>query len=371
MIQPEVEILAIAIVVAVACAIVGVFLVLRGMALMSDAISHSILLGIVLGFFLTGDITSPLLIVGAAATGLLTVMLVELLERTRLVKEDAAIGLVFPALFSIGVILISRYASNVHLDTDAVLLGELVFAPFDRLEIAGIDAGPRVLWVMGVILLLNAAFIELFYKELKLTTFDPALAAALGFSPVLVHYLFMSLVSVTAVGAFDAVGSILVVAMMIGPPAAAYLLTDRLRTMVLLSALIGAVGAIAGFFLSAALDASIAGCMATMVGVCFALSFTFAPERGMVAVRQRRVRQRWEFAVRMLAIHLLNHEGAPDRREESRVDHLHEHLRWDPVFAREVVERAIEQGWVVLEGAEQLALTSGGREAARRTVGAT
>src|SRR5690606_35691313 len=123
-IQPEFEILLIAIVVAMACALPGVFLVLRRMALMSDAISHSILLGIVLAFFVTGDVTSPLLILAAAATGVLTVMLVELLNHTRLVREDAAIGLTFPFLFSIGVILIARFAGNVHLDTDAVLLGE-------------------------------------------------------------------------------------------------------------------------------------------------------------------------------------------------------------------------------------------------------
>lgn len=369
MIQPEVEILLISMVVAVACALPGVFLVLRRMALMSDAISHSILLGIVLGFFFVGEVTSPLLIIAAAATGVLTVMLVELLNHTRLVKEDAAIGLVFPALFSIGVILIARYAGSVHLDTDAVLLGELVFAPFERLELGGLDLGPRVLWTMLTILVLNAVFLAVFYKELKLTTFDAGLATALGFSPVLVHYLFMSLVSVTAVGAFDAVGSILVVAMMIAPPAAAYLLTDRLPTMIFLSAGIGVVGAAGGYLLSSLLDASIAGCMAVVIGLCFAASFAFAPERGVVAVAQRRARQRWEFAEKMLAIHLLNHEALPERVEESRVEHLHQHLRWDPEFARRVVERALDRGIVAREGADRLALTPGGRSAARETVG--
>jgi manganese/zinc/iron transport system permease protein len=137
----QVEIQAIAAVVAVACALPGVFLVLRRMAMMADAISHTVLLGIVLVFFLTRDLNSPLLIVGAAATGVVTVSLVELLNRTRLVKEDAAIGLIFPALFSIAIILISRFAGDVHLDTDAVLLGELAFAPFERVELAGLDFG--------------------------------------------------------------------------------------------------------------------------------------------------------------------------------------------------------------------------------------
>lgn len=368
MIQPEFEILLIAIVVAMACALPGVFLVLRRMALMSDAISHSILLGIVLAFFVTGDVTSPLLILAAAATGVLTVMLVELLNHTRLVREDAAIGLTFPFLFSIGVILIARFAGNVHLDTDAVLLGELVFAPFERFELAGHDLGPRVLWLMLVILLLNTAFLAVFYKELKLTTFDAGLAASLGFSPVVLHYLFMSLVSVTAVGAFDAVGSILVVAMMIGPPATAYLLTDRLPVMIVLSAGIGVVSAVLGYALSSTLDASIAGSMAVTIGACFAVTFALAPHRGVLAVARRRARQRWEFAGMMLAIHLFNHERLPDNEEESRVSHLQDHLRWEPEFIRGVVRRAIGANLVTWEGTDRLALTANGRARAREAM---
>jgi manganese/zinc/iron transport system permease protein len=209
---PEQEIQWIAAITAAACALPGVFLVLRRMALMSDAISHSILLGIVLAFFVVEDLASPLLVAAAAATGVLTVSLVELLNRSGRVREDAAIGLVFPALFSVGVILIARYAGSVHLDVDAVLLGELAFAPFHRMEIAGVDLGPRTLWLMTAVLVLNLGFVGALYKELKLTTFDAALAGALGFAPGLVHYVFMALVSVTAVGAFEAVGSILVVA---------------------------------------------------------------------------------------------------------------------------------------------------------------
>ena len=133
------EIQLIASMVAVACALLGVFLVLRRMAMMSDAISHTVLLGIVIAFFITRSITSPLLLIGAALMGVLTVSLVELINRTRLVREDAAIGLVFPAIFSIAVIMISRFAGDVHLDTDAVLLGELAFAPFNRLHIFGLD----------------------------------------------------------------------------------------------------------------------------------------------------------------------------------------------------------------------------------------
>jgi manganese/zinc/iron transport system permease protein len=362
----QIEIQLIASLVAVACALPGVFLVLRQMAMMSDAISHTVLLGIVVSFFLIGDLNSPLLIIGAAAMGLLTVVLVELLNQTRLVKEDAAIGIVFPVLFSIAVIIISRYAQGIHLDTDVVLLGELAFAPFDRLALFGFSL-PRALVVMGVILLLNLAFISLLYKELKLATFDAALAATLGFSPALVHYGLMTIVSVTAVGAFDAVGSILVVALMVAPPAAAYLLTDRLSRMLLWSGLIGIGSAVSGYWLARWLDASIAGSMATMAGVIFGLVFLLSPQRGMVALSLRRMRQKWEFAQTMLAIHLFNHEDTEAFPLESRVDHLWEHLRWQPDFAEQVVRYAEGQG-TVRRQAGRLSLTDQGRSLAEQAI---
>jgi manganese/zinc/iron transport system permease protein len=363
----QIEIQLIAVVVAAACALPGVFLVLRRMALLSDAISHAILLGIVIGFFLVRDLASPLLVVGAAVTGVLTVVLVELLHRTGRVREDAAIGLVFPVLFSIGVILIARHAGSVHLDVDAVLLGELAFAPFDRWVVAGQDLGPKSLYLMLGILLINLVFIVVFFKELKLATFDAALAAALGFSPVAIHYALMSLVSVTAVGAFNAVGSVLVVALMIAPPATAYLLTDRLGIMLLLSAGIGALAGVSGYWLAHLLDASIAGAMATMCGVLFGAAFLFAPQRGLVAAWQRRRRQRWDFALAMLTIHLYTHEESPEAVYECRREHLTEHIRWSEHFADRVVERALRGNLIQLQNG-LLLLTDEGRSAARKAI---
>ena len=363
----QMEIQLVAVVVAVACALVGVFLVLRQMAMMSDAITHSILPGIVVAFFLVQDLSSPLLIAGAAATGVLTVSLVELLNRTRLVREDAAIGIVFPALFSIGVILIARFAGGVHLDLDVVLLGEIAFVPFNRTELFGTDLGPTALVMMGLILLINLAFITLFYKELKLATFDAGLAAALGFSPALIHYALMSVVSITAVGAFDAVGAILVVALIVGPPVCAYLLTDRLWLMLVLSSGIGAFAAIAGYWLARLMDASIAGSMATMVGVTFVVIYFLAPERGLLAIAIRRRRLRWEFAGTMLAIHLLNHEGLPQAEQENRIEHLKEHLNWDPIFSERVVRHSVRSGSVVRQNS-YLFLTERGRQRAREAI---
>ena len=364
---PQTEIQLIAAVTAAACGLVGAFLVLRKTALLSDAISHAILPGIVLAFFWTENLNSPLLLLAAALTGVLTVGLIEALGRTRLVKQDAAIALVFPALFSIGVVLISRYASGVHLDTDAVLLGDPAFSWIRRFEVSGRDLGPQSLWLMGTVLALVAAFVTVFYKELKISTFDAALAGALGLAPAAIHYALMTLVSVVAVGAFDVVGSILVVGLMIAPPAAAWLLTDRLPVLLGLSVGIGVVSALSGYWLARGLDVSIAGAMAVMAGVWFAVCLAFAPERGLVAQARRRARQRVAFAERMLLVHLLHHEHTPEADRECRVGHLSEHLRWERSFAARAV-RAAERGGAVTRSGDRLALTAPGREAARRAM---
>lgn len=362
--QYQAEVILVAAVVAAACALPGVFLVLRRMSLMSDAITHTVLLGIVIAFFIVEDLRSPVLIIGAALVGLLTVYMIESLSRTKLIAEDAAIGLTFPLLFSIAVILISRYAGDVHLDTDAVLLGELALAPQRRWVLAGWDLGPQAVWIMGTILALNVGFVALFFKELKLTTFDPALAAALGISPVVLHYGLMTSVSVTAVGAFDAVGSILVVALMVGPPSAAYLLTDNLARMTILSVVIAVSSAFLGYLMAHLLDASIAGSMATVIGVLFVLTVVAAPKRGLIAAARRRTRQRWEFAQRLLAAHLLNHEGSPEQARESRISHIDEAMGWESAVREEVVTRAERRG-LLRRSDGTLELTEEGRAHAR------
>ncbi|HLC46748.1 MAG TPA: metal ABC transporter permease [Candidatus Nanoarchaeia archaeon] len=363
----QIEIIIIACLVAVACAIPGVLLVLRKMSLMSDAISHSILLGIIIAFLFVKNLGSPLLIIGAAIMGVITVSLTELLRNTNKVKEDAAIGLVFPALFSIAIILITKFASGVHIDTDAVLLGEIAFAPFDRLSVFGMDIGPQSMWIMAAILIINVAFVLLFYKELKLSTFDAGLAATLGFMPALLHYGLMSIISITAVGAFDIVGSVLVVAFVIAPPAAAYLLTERLDWMLIISSILGMVSAISGYFFALAFDVSIAGSMASMTGVLFVLTLIFAPQKGLLSKAALYWQQKWVFATHMLAVHLLDHEGREEENIENRVSTLHRHLNWEEGFSRKVIRKAVSQELVLHEG-EMLRLTSLGRETAKRVM---
>lgn len=341
----QLEIQLIASLVAVACAIPGTFLVLRKMAMISDAISHSILPGIVVGFFVTQDLNSPLLILLAALTGIITVVLVEYIQKTGLVKEDTAIGLVFPAMFSIGVILIAKNANDVHLDVDAVLLGELAFAPFDRLLIAGTDVGPKSLWVIGTILLITITLLILFFKELKISTFDKGLSASLGFSPAIIHYGLMSVSSITTVGAFDAVGAILVVALMIAPAAAAYLLTTDLKKMLALAIGFGIFSAIFGYWVAHWLDASIAGSITTVLGLVFLLVYLFAPSKGIIAVMYREKQQRTEVSLLTFLLHLKNH----DEIEERHVNHLNEHINWQKVRAKTVLDLANKNNMIHIE----------------------
>jgi manganese/zinc/iron transport system permease protein len=365
--SPELQILLTATVTAIAAALPGTYLVLRRTALVSDAISHAILPGIVVAFFLTHDLNSPLLLVSAAATGVLTVFLIEALLRSGLVPEDAAIGLVFPALFSIGVILISRYAGDVHLDTDSVLLGEIAWVPFDQVVVGGVELGPRALWTMSVILLLNLLVIFLAWKELKLATVDPGLAALLGFSPVAVHYSLMAMVSITAVGAFDAVGSILVVALMIAPPATAYLVVDRFAPMLWVGAAVAAASAVLGYGAAYVLDVSIAGSMASACGLLFATALVLAPRRGLVAQVRRRTSQRLELGMRMLLVHLLHHQETEAETEECRIPSLHRHLQWSEARTRQVVREAENRELVARVG-EILRATADGRQLAEVAV---
>ena len=345
MTNAQFEIQLIASLVAIACTIPGTFLVLRKMAMISDAISHSILPGIVVGFFITQDLNSPLLILLAAITGVLTVVMVEKIQQTKLVKEDTAIGLVFPALFSIGVLMIAKYANDIHLDIDAVLLGELAFTPFDRLYFNDMDFGPKSLWVIGIILTITLGLLFAFYKELKLSTFDAGLATSLGFSPAILHYGLMSVASVTTVGAFDAVGAILVVALMIAPAATAYLLTTNLKKMIALACFFGVFSAISGYWAANFLDASIAGSIATMLGLVFLAVYLFAPSKGLFAVLYREKQQRLEVSLITFILHLTNHTEV----EERHVNHLNEHINWQKVRSKAVLNLAQKNNLVTID----------------------
>lgn len=349
--------------ISVACALPGVFLVLRKMALISDAISHSILPGIVLGFFITQDLASPLLIVMATLTGVLTVVLVEYIQKTGLVKEDTAIGLVFPSLFSLGVIMIARNAGDVHLDVDAVLLGEVAFAPFDRWMYEGIDMGPKSLWMVGIILSISVSLLVLFFKELKIATFDAGLAASLGFTPMAIHYGLMTISSVTTVGAFDAIGAILVVAFMIVPAATVYLLTNNLKKMLVYSALVGVLASVIGYWIAHFLDASIAGTIATVLGLMFFMVYLFAPDKGYISQWYKTKQQKTEVAMLVFMLHISNHE----EEKERNIHHLEEHINWTKHRAKKVLKLAGQNNMILIEN-DIVSLTKKGTQFTKKAI---
>ena len=457
--------------IAVSGALLGTFLLLRGMSLTSDAISHTVLLGIVVAFMVMSSVfdqepslSSVWLIFGAAAAGVATVLLTELIYRSGLVRQDAALGLAFPLLFALAVIMVSRFVDDVHLDEDAVMVGEIGVAwantnshcldqcttvtitPDDpRAELTrqcvncrelGIsprdkeaefteicancgEYGPAQAWqagftqkepvlvfwpksitVMALLTLLTVVAVVLLYKELKLSTFDPTLAAALGFRPTLLHYGLMVMVSLVAVGAFDAVGSILVVAFFIIPPAAAYLLTDRLPRMLAYSSLIGAAGAYTGYDLArgnllglahisdilAALndllglelieqwDSSISASMVLMIFFFFLAAWIFSPKYGLVSTMIRRRNQRRNFDIQVVLGHIHHHlvrlSNIPDlaldddriraaESDELTVSTLHRHFRWSPAKMQRILRRLRASNLVQVQ-ADLVSLTAQG-----------
>jgi manganese/zinc/iron transport system permease protein len=350
--------------VAAACAVPGVFLVLRKMVLVGDAISHVLLLGIVLAYFVVRDAASPVLFFGAAAVGVLTVALVEALQRTRLLKEDAAIGLVFPALFSVGTLLASMYLRNTHLDVDRVLLGSAELAYLDRFTIAGQDFGPRGFAIPTIVFLVASLLVAVGFKELKLATFDAGLAATLGFRPAWIHYALMLGVSLTTVAAFDAVGPVLVLAFFAVPPATARLLTNRLDRMLALSVAFAVGAAAAGTWLAFQWDITTAGTVCAVLGAEFAVALLAAPDRGLLAEMRRRRRLIRDLHGSLLVVHLLRHEGTPAETDESRRDGLERHLNWSLAKTERVVGRALAEGWIVAVN-DCWKLTDIGRERAK------
>lgn len=276
--------------VAVSCALLGCYLILRKMAMVGDAISHAVLPGIFIAFLLAGTLSSVPMLIGAACFGVLCTALIEFFHKQGKLASDAAIGLVFTFLFAVGVILISMYAGQVDIDQDCVLYGEIAYIPLDVwITESGTNLGPIAVWTMGIVLLLICAIILFGYKGLFITTFDPAFATALGISTSFWHYLLMSAVSLTTVVAFESVGAILVVAFLIGPAATAYLLTNKLSTMLILASLIGILAAIGGYYLAVLINGSIAGAMAAVVGLLFGLALLFSPLHGIIGKRFRAI----------------------------------------------------------------------------------
>lgn len=275
--------LAIGIGVAVPCAMLGCYLVLRRMSLLGDAISHGVLPGIVVAALLSGQVSSWLTIPGAMAFGVLTALLTQALHRWSRTPEDASMGIVFTCLFALGVVILSQNLSHAHIDTECVLYGEFEFVPFDTFEWMGWEI-PYALPPAMSVAVLTVFFVLLLWKELKLVSFDPESAAILGWGANLLHYALMAMVAAVTVVAFRVVGSILVIAMLIVPAATAQLLCDRLWIMVASAVGVAIVAAATGIVLAhpMLLETNSAGMMTVAAGVIFAIAVLFAPRHGVV-----------------------------------------------------------------------------------------
>ena len=342
---------------AAACAPLGVFLILRRLSMMADAISHTVLLGIVLAFFLTHDLGSPWLLFGAALVGIVTVSLVELLGKTRLVKYDDAIGVIFPLLFALAVILISKYAGNAHLDTDMVLMGEVIYAGLNTVAIGGAEI-PSAALKMGALVLLIAAFITTFYKELKVSAFDGEYARLIGVPTGILFYALMSLTSLTTVAAFDAVGAILVISFFIAPGATALLFTKHLSHTLLLALLISMVNSVIGYTLAVHTNASIAGLCAVMNMLIYLLALLTGP-KGAITTYIRRWQSIRQMQRDLFLLHIGRHTAEHMESAENHAAEIGDHLKWDENKVRRVSCALIERRLLRCEGSYYLLTDAG------------
>ncbi len=272
---------------AMSCALLGNYLVLRRMSMMGDAISHAVLPGLAIAFLISGSRDSLTMMVGAVLIGVMTAFLVEAIQKLSGLDRGASMGVIFTTLFALGLILIRQAADHVDLDPGCVLYGAIELTPLDVYEWGGLEI-PRAAVTNAAMLLVNLAFVLAFYKELKITSFDPALATTIGINASGMHYVLMTLVAATTIAAFESVGSILVIAMLIVPGAAAHLLTDRLARMLALSLVIAGLSAVFGHIGAITVpgwfglrDTSTAGMMAVAAGAIFVCVFFFAPHHGV------------------------------------------------------------------------------------------
>lgn len=263
-----------AVLVGIICGVVGCFIILRGLALMGDALSHAVLPGVAIAFMLGINF-----FIGAVVTGILTALAIGFVTQNSRVKEDAAIGIMFTAAFALGIILITQIHS-VSVDLPHILFG-------DVLGVSTTD-----LWLTGGTGLVVLLAVILFYKELLLTSFDPTMAAAIGLPNRLIHYFLMVLLSLVTVASLQTVGIVLVVAMLITPGATAYLLTDRLSVMLWLAALFGVISAVVGLYVSYYVENIPSGATIVVTAtVLFLLALLFSPKQGLVWRRLRKARR--------------------------------------------------------------------------------
>lgn len=249
--------------VGVICGVIGCFIILRGMALMGDAISHAVLPGVAISYMLGINF-----FIGAVATGILTAVGIGFISQNSRVKNDSSIGIVFTAAFALGILLITSLKSSS--DLYHILFGNVL------------AVRPSDMWITLIIGIIVLGSVYLFYKELLVSSFDPIMAQAYGLPTKLIHYFLMTLLTLVTVASLQTVGIILVVAMLITPASTAYLLTDRLSVMIGLSALFGAISAVGGLYMSFTYNLASGATIVLVATTLFILSLLFSPKQGIL-----------------------------------------------------------------------------------------
>lgn len=347
---------------AVPASIVGTFLVLRRMSLLGDAISHAVLPGVAIAFLFSGQISGWPIFLGALLTAILTALLTRGVAAAGVVNEQAGLGVVFTSLFALGVLLISRAAENVDLDPGCVLYGAIEFVPLETVTVGPIEI-PRTAIPLGVTAILSIGFVILFFKELKITSFDAALAESMGLSPHRMDFILLLLTAVITVLSFEAVGSILVIVLLVAPACTALLLTDRLEMALPLAVLFGCLASGLGYGGALATNTSVAGMMAVAAGGVFLAAWLFSPLHGRLADLVRRFRLQLQIATDdyLAAIYR--------RTETGQLRPLFQDRRqfFQQFWLTQCRRRALRKGWVTDTGTTW-ELTTAGRELAEGLV---
>ena len=261
--------------VAINCALMGSFLVMRKMVMIGDAISHAVLPGIFIAYYISGSTASLPILIGAAFSGILATLLIEWFTKKARLQSDAAIGVSYTLLFAIGIVLISKFGANADLDQQCVLYGEIEYVILWLKPVFGAFMLPQQTIILLAVCILLVVAVIIGYKGLFITTFDPNFALSTGIAVGFWHYFLMSGVSLTTVVSFESVGAILVIAFLSGPPAIAYLLTEDFKKMLLLACIVGIFCSATGYYAAKLLDVSIAGSISTVIGIAFTLVFIF------------------------------------------------------------------------------------------------
>jgi manganese/zinc/iron transport system permease protein len=356
---------------AAACAIPGSLLVLRQMSMMGDAISHTVLPGLAIAFLITNSREPLPMFIGAVVVGILTAVLVEWVSALSGTDGGTSMGVVFTTLFALGLVLIRRALDSIDLDPSCVLYGAVESAPADLVMLFGYEL-PRAAVICGAMFLVNLVLLLLLYKEFKISSFDPQLATTLGINARFMHYLLMTMTATTTVAAFETVGSILVIAMLIVPAATAYLLTQRFGVMIVLAVVIGAIDAGLGHVAAITVppwfgfdETVTSGAMAATAGVMFAIVWLVSPRHGLIS----RFVHRLLLNIRIAREDVL---GLLYRAEELQADALAPHVVRDAVTAGPLVTRLavfnLTRSGRVARRSESLSLTSRGRDDAQRLV---